>query len=109
MVVAGEIVARPVNLTQASQSRLGETNGDSPKPVCAKGRPGDPIKFLSEQTSRPGERGETFRVALQWSGRNSMAHVSGCPWWCSICITRSEQLGGEQRYPPQVQASAESD
>ena len=29
-----------------------------------------------------------FRVALQWSGRNSMAPVSGCPWWCPICITR---------------------
>jgi len=57
MVVAGETVARPVNLAQAGQSRLGETNRDSPKPVCAKGRPGDPLKFLSEQTSRPGERG----------------------------------------------------
>jgi len=32
--------------------------------------------------------GETFRVALQWSGRNSMAPISGCPWWCPICITR---------------------
>jgi len=32
--------------------------------------------------------GETFRVALQWSGHNSMAPVSGCPWWCPICITR---------------------
>jgi len=32
--------------------------------------------------------GETFRVVLQWSGRNSMALVSGCPWWCPICITR---------------------
>jgi len=30
--------------------------------------------------------GETFRVALQWSERNSMAPVSGCPWWCPICI-----------------------
>ena len=32
--------------------------------------------------------GETFRVALQWSGRNSMTPVSGCSWWCPICITR---------------------
>ncbi|QCD92859.1 hypothetical protein DEO72_LG5g928 [Vigna unguiculata] len=53
----GETVAIPVNLAQASQSRLGETNRDSPKPVCAKGRPGDPLKFLNEQTSCPGERG----------------------------------------------------
>ncbi|QCD83334.1 hypothetical protein DEO72_LG2g3678 [Vigna unguiculata] len=51
-----------------------------------------------------GFKGETFGVALQWSGRNSMALVSGCPWWCPICITR-----GEQRYSPQVRASAESD
>ncbi|QCD98321.1 hypothetical protein DEO72_LG6g3041 [Vigna unguiculata] len=35
------------------------------------------------------ERGETFRVALQWSGCNPMAPVSGCPWWCPICITSS--------------------
>jgi len=57
MAVAGKTVARPVNLAQASQSRLGETNRDSLKPVCAKGRPGNPLRFLSEQTSRPGERG----------------------------------------------------
>jgi len=28
--------------------------------------------------------GETFRVVLQWSGRNSLAPISGCPWWCPI-------------------------
>ncbi|QCD86519.1 hypothetical protein DEO72_LG3g1042 [Vigna unguiculata] len=27
-----------------------------------------------------------MRVVLQWSGRNSMAPVSGCPWWCPIYI-----------------------
>jgi len=59
MAAVGEIVVRPVNLAQASQSRLGETNRDSPKPVCAKGRPGDPLKFLSERTSCPSERGLT--------------------------------------------------
>jgi len=31
-----------------------------------------------------GSLGEIFGVALQWSGRNSMAPVSGCPWWCPI-------------------------
>jgi len=31
--------------------------------------------------------GEIFRVVLQWSGRNSMAPVSGCPWWIPIYIT----------------------
>ncbi|QCD78682.1 hypothetical protein DEO72_LG1g2318 [Vigna unguiculata] len=56
-----------------------------------------------------GSLGETSGVALQWSGRNSMAPASGCSWWCPICITRIEQLRVEQGYPPQVQASAESD
>jgi len=31
-----------------------------------------------------GSLGETSGVALQWSGRNSTAPVSGCPWWCPI-------------------------
>ncbi|QCE10462.1 hypothetical protein DEO72_LG10g1692 [Vigna unguiculata] len=39
--------------------------------------------------------GETSGVALQWSGRNSMAPVSGCPWWCPICITSSEMSSSE--------------
>jgi len=43
--------------------------------------------FVSVHNSL-GSLGETFRVALQWSGRNSMTPVSGCPWWCPICITR---------------------
>jgi len=38
-------VARPDNLAQASQSRLGGTNRDSSKPFCAKGRPGDLLNF----------------------------------------------------------------
>jgi len=33
-----------------------------------------------------GFLGGTSGVALQWSGRNSMAPVSGCSWWCPICI-----------------------
>ncbi|QCD78264.1 hypothetical protein DEO72_LG1g1896 [Vigna unguiculata] len=35
---------------------------------------------------------ETSGVALQWSRRNSMALVSGCPWWCPICITRRPEI-----------------
>ncbi|QCD89507.1 hypothetical protein DEO72_LG4g453 [Vigna unguiculata] len=85
-----ETRARAGNLAQASRIRLGESDVGSPKPHCVKGRPGDPFELLSEGTPRPGERGETSEVALQWSGRNSMAHVSGCPWWCPICITSSE-------------------
>jgi len=57
MAVAGETVVRPVNLAQASQSRLSETNRDSPRPVYARGHPGDPPFILSERASRPGERG----------------------------------------------------
>ncbi|QCD82933.1 hypothetical protein DEO72_LG2g3275 [Vigna unguiculata] len=30
-----------------------------------------------------------FRVMLQWSERNSMALVSGCLWWCPICMVCS--------------------
>jgi len=55
--VAGEIRARTVNLAQASRTRLSESDEGSPTPVCVKGRPGDPLKILSEQTTRPGERG----------------------------------------------------
>ncbi|QCE03030.1 hypothetical protein DEO72_LG8g1047 [Vigna unguiculata] len=98
--ISRKTMARPANLAQASQSRLGETNRDSPKPFYARGRPGDPLFFLSERASRPGERacnslgslGETSGVTLQWSGRNSMAPVSGCPWWCPICITRRPEI-----------------
>ena len=37
-----------------------------------------------------GSLGETYGVALQWSGRNSMAPASGCSWWCPICITSKD-------------------
>ncbi|QCE13559.1 hypothetical protein DEO72_LG11g553 [Vigna unguiculata] len=36
-----------------------------------------------------GSLGGTSGVTFQWSGRNPMALVSGCPWWCPICITSS--------------------
>ncbi|QCD79115.1 hypothetical protein DEO72_LG1g2754 [Vigna unguiculata] len=41
-------VARPVNLAQASQSRLGEMNRELAQDFCAKGHPGDQLGFLSE-------------------------------------------------------------
>ncbi|QCD96360.1 hypothetical protein DEO72_LG6g1062 [Vigna unguiculata] len=82
-----------------SPSRLSETPWPERR-VLARNMKGIGLKVRNSLESL----GETFRVALQWSGRNSMTPVSGCPWWCPICITR-----GEQRYPPQVQASAESD
>ncbi|QCE03094.1 Protein trichome birefringence-like 25/26 [Vigna unguiculata] len=34
--------------------------------------------------------GETFRIVLQWSGRNSMTPVSGCPRWCPIYMVRPD-------------------
>jgi len=59
MAAAGETVARRVNLAQAGQARLGETNRGSPRPVYASGRPGDPLLILSERASRLSERGLT--------------------------------------------------
>ncbi|QCE00283.1 hypothetical protein DEO72_LG7g1573 [Vigna unguiculata] len=108
----GETRARTGNLAQTSRIRLGEPDEGSPKPHCVKGRPGDPFELLSEgmdskydayeelisgRANSLGSPGETSEVALQWSGRNSMAPL------------RDEQLRVEQGYPPQVQASAESD
>jgi len=49
IAAASETVARLDNLAQASQSRLGETNKDLPKPYCAKGRPGDPLNFWASE------------------------------------------------------------
>jgi len=43
---------------------------------------------LCQCVSPWGSLGEIPRAALQWSGRNSMTLVSGCSWWCPICITR---------------------
>jgi len=50
-------VARPANLAQASQSRLGEIDKDSPKPYCAKGRPGDSLNFLGRANISPRREG----------------------------------------------------
>ncbi|QCD99918.1 hypothetical protein DEO72_LG7g1205 [Vigna unguiculata] len=126
-------VARPVNLAQASRSRLGEMKqGD----LCTKSEGEARLSETSRLSETPqpgrdagrgcamywtfdvsscnslGSLGETSGVALQWSGRNSMAPASGCSWWCPICITRDlihcntgntwlriEQLRFEQRYP----------
>ncbi|QCD99672.1 hypothetical protein DEO72_LG7g956 [Vigna unguiculata] len=51
--------------------------------------------------------GEILKIVLQWSGRNSMALLVGVHG--GVPSLGGEQLGGKQRYPPQVQASAESD
>jgi len=48
-------VARTVKLAQAGMSRLCEIRRGSPKYLSTNGRPGEPLFFLSEQTSRLGE------------------------------------------------------
>ncbi|QCD86094.1 hypothetical protein DEO72_LG3g615 [Vigna unguiculata] len=55
-VVWMKTVARPANLTQASQSRLGEMDKDSPKPFLRERSPRRPAQFFSERISRPSER-----------------------------------------------------
>ncbi|QCD89955.1 hypothetical protein DEO72_LG4g907 [Vigna unguiculata] len=50
-------MARPVNLAQAGQSRLGEMNRDSPKPYYANGRPGDPLMNFERASISPRREG----------------------------------------------------
>jgi len=61
-------VARPANLAQVSQSRLGKTNRDSPKPFCAKRSPRRPallFERVSISSRREGSRlSEIPRVLL---------------------------------------------
>ncbi|QCD97715.1 hypothetical protein DEO72_LG6g2427 [Vigna unguiculata] len=57
MAAAGETVARPVNLAQASQSRLGEKNRGSPRPIYASGRPGDPLLVFERASISPRREG----------------------------------------------------
>ena len=49
-------VAKPVILAQASQSRLGEMNRDSPGSFLRERSSRRPARLLSEQATRPGER-----------------------------------------------------
>jgi len=66
IAAASETVARPDNLTQASQSHLGETNRDSPKPYCAKGRPGDPLNFFERANISPRREGSRLSEIPRW-------------------------------------------
>jgi len=49
LAAAGETVARPVKLAQASQTRLGEMNRELAQSCCAKGRPGDQLDFWASR------------------------------------------------------------
>jgi len=50
-------VARPTNLAQASQSRLGVMNRDSPKPYYVRGCPGDPLIIFERANISPRRKG----------------------------------------------------
>ncbi|QCE05256.1 hypothetical protein DEO72_LG9g259 [Vigna unguiculata] len=50
-------VADTDSLAQASLTRPGEMCRGSPRAFCASGRSGNQGVFLSEHTTRPGERG----------------------------------------------------
>ncbi|QCD93331.1 hypothetical protein DEO72_LG5g1404 [Vigna unguiculata] len=50
-------MARPANLAQASQSRLGEMSRDSPKSYYARGRPGDPLIIFERASISPRREG----------------------------------------------------
>jgi len=50
-------VTRPVNLAQASQSRLGETNRDSPKPLLRERSPRRPALYFERASISPRREG----------------------------------------------------
>jgi len=54
--VVGEAMARTDNLAQASQTRLSDSGGGSPKSLSPKVTQAASSLILSEQTTRPGER-----------------------------------------------------
>ncbi|QCE06322.1 hypothetical protein DEO72_LG9g1333 [Vigna unguiculata] len=109
--VRGETMARSDTLAQASLSRLGETCRNR-SGLHSSSRSGESSCFergtislrretLAQGLSRSGEKGSPKR-AMQ---KPPSVHVTISP----KRELGGEQLGGEQRYPPQVRASAESD
>ncbi|QCD96437.1 hypothetical protein DEO72_LG6g1140 [Vigna unguiculata] len=105
-------MVRPANLAQATQSRLGEMNRDSPRPHYAK----DPV-LVPGPSFEPSPRRRGFALARTSRLSETLQPERGAErdnalFGCLVvlgCLLGGEQLGGEQRYPPQVQASAESD
>ncbi|QCD93452.1 hypothetical protein DEO72_LG5g1528 [Vigna unguiculata] len=96
-------VANTDSLAQASLTRPGEMCGGSPRVSCASGPPGDQSGggLALAGLSRLSEIPQPWRGA----GRNSVVFLDVCCSW----MLGDEQLRFEQRYPPQVQAFAESD
>ncbi|QCD83245.1 hypothetical protein DEO72_LG2g3588 [Vigna unguiculata] len=104
--------ARTDNLAQASHARLSETGRGSPRPsarTVAQAGGMDELKWdstrnVNEELVKKGETSRSY-----FSGRDVI------PWpllvgaYDGVPSLGGEQLRGEQRYPPQVQASAESD
>ncbi|QCD94422.1 hypothetical protein DEO72_LG5g2506 [Vigna unguiculata] len=91
---------------QASRTRLSESNGGSPRPstrvVAQTGGPDFLARDCLAQARRKGTRLSESPSRLS----ESPSRLSETPWPERRAWAR---LGGEQRYPPQVQASTESD
>jgi len=73
MAVTGETATRSVNLAQATQSRLGETNKGSPWPDRTKSRPDDSLNFwasepLAQARSRSSSCFPCFEPRLSGGG-----------------------------------------
>ncbi|QCD99228.1 hypothetical protein DEO72_LG7g509 [Vigna unguiculata] len=82
-------VLASASVIEFSPKRRGTRLSESPSRLSESPWPERPVWARVRAVHNSLESlGETFKVALQWSGRNSMAPVSGCPWWCPICITR---------------------
>ena len=57
---------RPANLAQATQSRLGEMNRDSPRPHYAKGLSGDPLIIFERASISPRREGSRLSEIPRW-------------------------------------------
>ena len=85
-------VARPDNLVQASQSRLGEMDKDSPRPFVRERSLRRPAQFLSEQTSRPSEGGSPEPEPLAWVRPFSLSEGLGEAVWLCGCFWNPEMV-----------------
>jgi len=66
LAAAGETVARLVNLAQAGQSRLSETDRGSPRLDFASGRLGDPLLVFEQASISPRREGTRLSETPRW-------------------------------------------
>jgi len=66
IAVAGETVARPVNLAQASQSRLGETNRDFAQTSLRERSPRRPAQIFDRANILPMREGSRLSEIPRW-------------------------------------------